>query len=57
MRLIIVNPGTGASHDYGTFKGTGYCCNIPLREGFNDEEFNLIIDRFCVTKFPIVIII
>ncbi|EJD50035.1 hypothetical protein AURDEDRAFT_161056 [Auricularia subglabra TFB-10046 SS5] len=44
-------PGTGALHDRGRGRGTGYAVNVPLQDGVSDasfaQAFEPIVTRIC----------
>ncbi|EJD01728.1 histone deacetylase complex, catalytic component RPD3 [Fomitiporia mediterranea MF3/22] len=37
-------PGTGHVDDYGKGKGLGYCVNVPLRDGMDNESFKSVFE-------------
>lgn len=54
-------PGTGAITDFGEQEGRYCCCNFPLKDGLNDEDFMEIfcpvIDRIVDRYEPTVIVL
>jgi acetoin utilization deacetylase AcuC-like enzyme len=37
-------PGTGAVEDVGYGKGRGYCVNVPLKDGMDDESYRYVYE-------------
>lgn len=37
-------PGTGAVEDVGYGKGRGYCVNVPLKDGMDDESYRFVYE-------------
>jgi acetoin utilization deacetylase AcuC-like enzyme len=37
-------PGTGAVDDVGYGKGRGYCVNVPLKDGMDDESYRFVYE-------------
>jgi hypothetical protein len=37
-------PGTGAVEDVGHGKGRGYCVNVPLKDGMDDESYRYVYE-------------
>lgn len=37
-------PGTGAIDDVGFGQGKGYCVNVPLKDGMDDESYRYVYE-------------
>lgn len=37
-------PGTGAIDDVGYGPGKGYCVNVPLKDGMDDESYRYVYE-------------
>lgn len=37
-------PGTGAIEDVGHGLGKGYCVNVPLKDGMDDESYRYVYE-------------
>jgi hypothetical protein len=37
-------PGTGAIEDVGHGSGRGYCVNVPLKDGMDDESYRYVYE-------------
>jgi histone deacetylase 1/2 len=37
-------PGTGAIEDVGYGLGKGYCVNVPLKDGIDDESYRYVYE-------------
>jgi histone deacetylase 1/2 len=45
-------PGTGAVEDVGFSKGRGYCVNVPLKDGMDDESYRYVYEPIMTKVRP-----